>query len=330
MRIAISPDENPGDPGAIANGIVERDVNVKVAAALEAALKRCGQEAWFDPDITFTQRIEKANSDGTQLLVACAHNAAGSPNAEGALFLFCDAQAHDVGHQQALADNCGHLLVQSGLVAHYGTYNEAVAECCDFNGDSLYVEFGYETNPSDAAHIRQPDYPAYAAECLAQGIAWTLQFPYAPQVHPSAPDPEWKQNLKQLPAPIGGVLAADVDVVNTISNEKVENLKQGTTLTVSYETSVRGLAYYMTPFAVEHATGYAIEKDKVSFESVQPGQAPEPTAAPAPTPQPVPAPAPAPAPEQPSLLDQLVGMADQELIALLKALVEEFDRRTAA
>ena len=78
MRIAISPDENPGDPGAVHNGIVERDVNIKVATALQAALQRCGQDAWFDAGITFEERVAKANSDGTQLLVACAHNAATS------------------------------------------------------------------------------------------------------------------------------------------------------------------------------------------------------------------------------------------------------------
>src|SRR5579859_5802487 len=215
MRIAISPDENPGDPGAVDNGIVERDVNIAVATALESALKRCGQDVTFDPAITFTQRIEKANSDGTQLLVACAHNASGSPAAEGAQFLFCGPEAHALGRQQAAAEDCGNALVAGGLVAHWDTYDEEVAECCDFNGDTVYCEFGFETNPTDAARIKQPDYPVRAAELLAQGLAKCYGFAYAPIVHPSSPTPEWKANLSKLPAPVSGVLASPVDVIDT-------------------------------------------------------------------------------------------------------------------
>src|SRR5438876_1155301 len=80
---------------------------------------------------------------------------------------------------------------------------------------TLYAELGYETNPDDAARIKQPDYPERAAELMCQGIASACGFAYTP-VHPPppAPDPEWKQNLQQLPAPVSGVLASKVDVMN--------------------------------------------------------------------------------------------------------------------
>ena len=340
MRIAISPDENPGDPGAVHSGIVERDLNIKVATALEVALKRCGQDVWFDPSITFTQRIEKANSDGTQVLFACAHNAAGNPQAEGALFLFCGPEAHTLGHQQAAADNCGRELVAGGLVAHYGTYDEDVAECCDFNGDTVYCEFAYETNAADVATISQPDYPSRAAELIAQGLAATYGFAYAPVVHPSAPDPEWKQNLQQLPAPVLGVLAAAVAVVNTISNETVETLAQGSALTVTYATRVRGVDYYMTQFSVDHATGFAIAKAAVTFEGLgvipdnPPAAGDASGSATSPDKPPVTPPV---TQQQPSGLaaleqdaqDWLLGFADRELIQLIEFAIAELKKRAA-
>ncbi len=312
MRIAISPDENPGDPGAVDNGIVERTVNIAVATALAAALKRCGQDVWFDPSITFEQRVAKANSDGTQLLVACAHNAAGSPAAEGALFLFCNfngdggAAAKAFGRQQLLATKCGESLVAGGLVEHWGEYVEEVYECCVFDGDTLYCEFGYETNPTDAARIKQPDYPVRAAELLCAGIAAAEGFPFAPLVHPSAGDPEWKTNLQPLPAPLTGVLAADVEVVNTITNEPVEKLSQGTSLTVTHQTRVRNVEYYVTQFSVDHATGYAIAKTQ-------------------------------PPTKQPSWLSGfendaeawLIGFADRELIQLIEFAIAELKKRAA-
>jgi len=344
MRIAISPDENPGDPGAVHNGIVERTVNVAVATALQAALKRCGQDAWFNPSITYQERVDEANKDGSQLLVACAHNAAGSPAAEGALFIVCPvnndggAAALAFGHQKALAEKVGELLVAGGLAGHFGFYAEEVYECCAFNGDTLYCELGYETNPTDAARIKQPDYPVRAAELIAQGIAAVMGFNYSP-LHPvSAPPPEWKANLQQLPAPLSGVLASPIDVINTITNEKVAELAQGSSLTVSYQTRVRDREFYMTQFAVEHETGFAMHKEAVTFEGL--GDNPEPAPTPAP-PAPTPAP-PAPPAQQPpappikppggpvfSLLDELVNWADTEIIALVEAAIAELKKRSA-
>lgn len=336
MRIAISPDENPGDPGAVDNGIVERDVNIAVAQQLQAALQRCGQDAWFNPNITFEQRVTEANKDGTSLLVACAHNAAGSPAAEGALFLFCKgdddgASAKAFGKQMLLAEKCGESLTGGGLVAHWNVYIEDVYECCVFDSDTLYCEFGYETNPSDAATIKQPDYAHRAAELLCQGIAAAEGFAYAPIVHPSAPAPEWKANLEQLPAPLSGVLAADVDVTDTISNVKVETLKQGSALSVVYATKVRGVAYYMTPFSVDHATGYAIEKDKVTFEGL--GDNP-PQGKPLPDPNEGNKPSDIPPAQQPtqaptSWLDELVNLADEELVSIAEFIKQELARRSA-
>ncbi len=349
MRIAISPDENPGDPGAVHNGIVERDVNIKVATALQAALQRCGQDAWFDAGITFEERVAKANSDGTQLLVACAHNAAGSPAAEGALFLFCNvngdggAAAKAFGHQAVLAEKCGEALVAGGLVGHWTEWPEEVYECCAYNGDTLYCEFGYETNPDDAARIQQPDYPARAAELLCSGIAAALGFPFAPIVHPSAPDPEWKANLQPLPAPITGVLAAAVDVTDTIKNEKVAELAQGSSLTVAFGTRAHKVDYYMTQWSVDHATGYAIEKAKVTFEAL--GDKPADPGKPLPDPnegnrpsdpgQQAPGSTP-PAQPQGGLVgfeqdaqNWLLGFADRELIQLIEFAINELKKRAA-
>ncbi len=361
MQFAISPDENPGDPGAVHNGIVERDVNIAVASHLEAALKRSGQDVWFDSSITFTQRINEANANGTQVLVACAHNAAGSPAAEGAQFLFCGAAAHAFGHQQAAADKCGATLVAGGLVQHYSTYDENVAECCDFNGDTVYVEFGFETNPTDAATIKQPDYPSRAAELLCQGLAATFGFPYAPPVHPSAPPPEWKANLVALPAPLTGVLAASVTVIDTITNIKVTELAAGTTLTVAFETKVRGTDYYVTQFSVDHATGSAIAKASVTFVAPQPAAGsgsitppvnPSPVTTPPPPPSGAPTPpavvppppastapppsqTPPPPPPTPAagsnffrdVEESLVNFADHEIIQLIEGAIAELKKR---
>jgi hypothetical protein len=176
MLIEISPDENSGDTGTTAGGVIERDLNIKVATALQTALQRCGQNVNFDPTITYVQRVAKVNAEHADLLVACAHNAASSPAAEGAMFVFAPGGL-SYGKQYLAAENVGAALIAAGLVGRWTTYVENVYECTA-NCDVCYIEFAYQTNADDLASITRADYPQRAAEAVAQGLAKTYGFTY--------------------------------------------------------------------------------------------------------------------------------------------------------
>jgi len=194
MRIAISPDENPGDPGTTADPtITERDLNVRVAGALQEALQRCGQDAWFDPSITFVDRVQRANSDRTDLLVAVAHNAGGG---QGMRALFCpgghqtDVPTWSDGRpnrQDDLAAAVGAELEAAQLVDWWSPEDEAVFECCQFQFDTGYLELEFMDSPHDQAIYRQPGYPAAAAEAVTRAVAHVYGFTY---VAPAVPQPE--------------------------------------------------------------------------------------------------------------------------------------------
>lgn len=193
MKFALSCDENPGDPGTTAGGINERAMNILVCRQLELALRRCHQVVWFDPTITYVQRVAKANAAGYDVLFACAHNAAGSAAAEGAQFIFCGAIAHKTGKQALAAANVGNELVKAGVVLRWGTYDENVYECCNFNKDTVYCEFLFQTNPRDLLEEKKPSYPHDAAEASCRGLARTYGFSYVPV---PAPKP------KPIPPPV--------------------------------------------------------------------------------------------------------------------------------
>lgn len=204
MRIAISPDENPGDPGTTADPtITERDLNVKVATALEAALKRCGQDAWFDPGITYVDRVQRANSDRTDLLIACAHNAGGG---QGMRALVCPGGRQSEtptwsdgrrNRQDDLAGAVAGELKTAGLIEQWSEVDENVFECCQFQFDSGYFELEFMDSAHDQAIYRQPGYPAAAAEAIARGAAHVYGFTYvaadatapAPAPGPAAASP---------------------------------------------------------------------------------------------------------------------------------------------
>lgn len=184
MRVAISPDENSDDPGSVApDGTTERSLNLRVAGALLVALTRSGVDAWFDPTITYVDRVGLANADGTDVLVACAHNES-TPLERGTQFVFC-AGGQLFGQQAQAATNVyQHLAQLPGWPFRRPDAVEAVYECCMFQRDTVYVEYLY-MNDADAVLWKRPEYPQLVAEATAQGLAQTYHFAYVPPKEPA-------------------------------------------------------------------------------------------------------------------------------------------------
>lgn len=185
MRIAISPDENPGDSGSVAaDGTPERDVNLRVCVPLLAALKRCNQDVWFDPTITYFDRVSRANSDGTTLLVACAHDVS-TPGVSGGCAVFCPG-GQSFGNQARAADAIFAELLSQGLTSRRrADVVENIYECCAFDGDTAYIELNC-MSVDDEPRWSAPDYGRRAAEAMARALGGVYGFAYVP---PAAPGP---------------------------------------------------------------------------------------------------------------------------------------------
>lgn len=183
MRIAISPDENPGDPGSVAaDGTTERTLNIRVAGALQVALLRCGQNAWFDPNITYANRVFQANQDGTDVLIACAHNAS-TPGLSGTQFVFCPG-GQTFGRQSLAARQVyASLSMIAGWPFRLPDAVEYVYECCNFEGDTVYCELLCMSDADRPLWIA-PGYPMRAAEQVCMGLASAYGFAYAPPATP--------------------------------------------------------------------------------------------------------------------------------------------------
>jgi N-acetylmuramoyl-L-alanine amidase len=179
VRIAISPDENPGDSGAVsADGYAERGLNVMVCMYLARALARCGQDAWFNPDITYVERVARANVDGTAVLVACAHNES-TPGRSGTQFVFCTGGPVFGRQGEAARAVYAALANIPGWPPRVADAIEDVYECCQFSGDTVYCELLY-MSPEDEAIWSRPGYFEAAGEAMAQGLARAYGFAYVP------------------------------------------------------------------------------------------------------------------------------------------------------
>lgn len=190
MKFTLSPDEDPGQPGAVASdGTVERDVNLTVCESLKAALERCGQAVEFDPTIGVVDRVARANGDGTDVLVANAHNGSSNPEIRGCQFVFATG-GQGSGTQEAAAGHVAEQLINSGVATQ--RLPDAIVnvyECWAFNRDTVYIEYLFMSNAQDLAKIHQAGYAQSAAEAACRGLAAQYGFAYVPQESPPLPTP---------------------------------------------------------------------------------------------------------------------------------------------
>ena len=179
MRIAISPDENPGQPGAVAaDGTEEATLNGAVASALQVALQRCGQDAWFDPSLTREDRVAQANGDGSALLVSCSHNT-NTAGLSGTQFVFCYG-GQTFGLQAPAADAVyAELAKFASWPPRCPDAVNDIYECCAFERDTVLVRYLF-MSPDDEPIWSREDYAADVAEATARGLAAVYGFAYAP------------------------------------------------------------------------------------------------------------------------------------------------------
>ena len=91
-KICIDPGHGGRDPGAVAEGIKEKDINLAIALKLMPLLIGAGHKIILtrstDEFIDLYNRAECANSAGSDIFISIHNNAADNPNAQGTETLF--------------------------------------------------------------------------------------------------------------------------------------------------------------------------------------------------------------------------------------------------
>lgn len=182
----IDPGHGGNDPGALANGLREADVNLRIAQALkaifnahpeyEATLTRTG-----DRTVPLSERTDLANSlDAVLVSIHC--NATDRPDVGGAE-TWCFAAEDTDGKESA-----GHRLaraIQTELVA-LGLKDRGAKAIYDRRAaryvyrrlwvlrkvrrSSVLTECSFLTHPAEAACLAEDGFIARIAEALATGI----------------------------------------------------------------------------------------------------------------------------------------------------------------
>lgn len=171
--IAIDAGHGGTDPGAVANGLREKDVNLDVAKRVEAYLKTKGISVYMtrstDTTIALDQRVPLAVKSGANAFVSIHSNSA-TPAASGSETFYSAALDENAIHSKQLATFIQNRLYKAMDHNNRGVKDVPYLVLRTNPMPAALVELGFLTNSSDAYKLSTTYYKDRAASAIASGI----------------------------------------------------------------------------------------------------------------------------------------------------------------
>lgn len=188
------------DPGAVANGLKEADLNLSIALACQSELIRHGVNVLMsrtkDENDTLTEEIKECNAFNPDLAIDIHNNAGGGDGAEAYYY-------SGGGASKTLADNVLAEIVKIGQNSRGAKtkLNSAGRDYFGFiretNPPAVIVECAFVDNKTDIAIIDTEAERQKMGAAIAKGILKTLGIAYK---EPVAPVKEYAINIAKLKA----------------------------------------------------------------------------------------------------------------------------------
>ncbi|MDK2887794.1 MAG: N-acetylmuramoyl-L-alanine amidase [Thermoanaerobacter sp.] len=177
--IAIDPGHGGPDPGALGNGLREKDITLRIARRVASLLSEQGARPLLtrdgDYEVGLYERADMANRAGAEIFVSIHINANVNPSVQGtATYILSPAGGGDPGRREESRKLAGYIQAQ--LVKRLGLENDGVLEA-NFavlrtsTMPAVLVEVAYISNPREAALLTQDWFIEEAAQGIVQGIA---------------------------------------------------------------------------------------------------------------------------------------------------------------
>lgn len=166
VKVVVDAGHGGTDPGAVANGKKEKDINLSVSKKVNTKLKSLGFQTVMtrstDTYLTLSSRYTIANNNNADLFVSI-HANSGASSASGIETLY--------KNYKTLADN-----IQSGMIGETGAVNRGLKYRSDLavlNGTkmpSALVEVGFVSNSAESVKIATDSYQEKLAIGIVKGI----------------------------------------------------------------------------------------------------------------------------------------------------------------
>jgi len=171
IKVFIDPGHGGKDPGAVWNGLQEKDANLAIALKLKSKLESAGftviMRRTGDQYHTLDEIVSMANNSGADIFISIHNNASVSTSANGTETYWC---ANGVSGSSQLAN-----LVQSRLLSQIGRANRGV-KTANFrvikytSMPAALVECAFVSNPTEAALLKTASFQDKCATGLFNAI----------------------------------------------------------------------------------------------------------------------------------------------------------------
>ncbi len=160
------------DPGAVGNGIQEKDVVLPISLDLGRALQNMGYNVYYtrtnDVEIDLEPRVALAERINADVFVSVHANSLAAGNSDISGVETYHSRNSTVGRELA-------SYVHSQIIAATGASDRSVRGAGFYviartSMPAILVETGFVTNPSEAANLNNPSYQKRMAEAIARGI----------------------------------------------------------------------------------------------------------------------------------------------------------------
>ena len=168
VKVVVDAGHGGTDPGAIGNGLKEKDIVLSISKKVNSKLQSLGFKTVMtrsnDTYISLSQRYSIANNNNADLFVSIHANSASATNANGIETLYKGSKA--------LAQS-----IQTQLINQTGANNRGLKYRTDLavlNGTkmpSALVEVGFISNASEASKIGNNSYQEKLATAIVNGLA---------------------------------------------------------------------------------------------------------------------------------------------------------------
>ncbi|MEB1810190.1 MAG: SH3 domain-containing protein [Bacillaceae bacterium] len=170
--IVIDPGHGGSDPGAVGNGLREKDITLRVSLELQKKLEAAGAKVVMtrttDSFVSVNKRFEIANASNGHSFVSIHTNSLSNSQAHGTETFW--NRSHQHADSQKLAQVAQKHLVQQLHTRDRGVKEGSFAVVRYTRIPSILVELGFITNPNDANMMKQDRFYEDASEALLRAL----------------------------------------------------------------------------------------------------------------------------------------------------------------
>lgn len=176
--VAIDPGHGGSDPGAVGNGLTEKNLTLKISRMVRDALAeypdltpRLTRDA--DDSVALSKRTSTANAWGSACCVSIHINSAATAAAQGFesfIYTTDGAASKSASLQREIHQRVAALWTGKGR-SDRGQKKANLHMVREFKGAAVLLELGFIVNTTDAALLRDEEFLQRNADAIAAGIA---------------------------------------------------------------------------------------------------------------------------------------------------------------